>query len=109
MMDCVLTALLTCLSWSNLYLDAGLSLQDRGASDMRYTYSGGPSGPQLASIKRTYDEPMNPYGRFALGYEIDFGRFKLVFDLSHISSAADGDDKGVNAIAVSGRWYPFRH
>lgn len=111
-MDCVLATLLACFSWSNLYIDSGLSWQDIGDRYIeRYDVSLLTDDGQLiqgARGSRLADSPQNPYGRLAIGYEIEFSQLTVRLEASHISSIATNQDRGVNAISLGARWYPFR-
>jgi hypothetical protein len=109
-MDCALSMLIACLSWSGLYIDSGVSFQDRGEYREQWKSfelrSDGliESGSYLAKS----DSAQNPYGRIALGYEVGFTRLTWRLEASHVSSMVTNRDRGVNAVSVSARWYPFR-
>lgn len=113
-MECSLAALVLCFSWSNLYLDGGLLYQDGGEHfTLRETASAvivdGDQVSQLdATDIRTANRARNPYGRFAVGYQIDFNAVSWRLELSHVSSVDTSKDRGVNSVAISARWFPFR-
>jgi hypothetical protein len=54
------------------------------------------------------DEARNPYGRFGLGYEINFQSVTWRIEATHVSSLATSKDRGVNSISINARWFPFR-
>lgn len=112
-MDCALTTLhtlLACFSWSNLYIDGGLQYQDITVprSVMRTTVYRTPSAVETVTALYSWDDDQNPYGRLALGYELRFHSVSWRVEATHISSINTGTDRGVNAIGISARWYPFR-
>lgn len=109
-MECAIAALLACFSWSNLYLDSGLSFQDVGAARIEWQTTQSQLDGVIETISRQarVNSPMNPYGRIALGYEIGFSVLTWRLEASHVSSVATGRDRGVNVVSVSTRWYPFR-
>lgn len=113
-MDCALSTLqafIACFSWSNIYLDTGLSYQDAGV----YVQS------QLISTRIDHGEPIvsesmrldmlrrNPYGSISVGYELRLRSMTLRLEAAHKSSFADGDDKGINYLTIGARWFPFRN
>jgi hypothetical protein len=109
-MDCSLFALLVCLNWSNVYIDTGLSYQDSSAEhqEWRTHVNVMPGVIETVHTQYTTTRPLNPYGRIALGYEIRFTRVTLALEASHYSSFETADDRGVNALSLKARWYPFR-
>lgn len=113
-MDCTLAALVACLSWSNLYIDSGLSWQDAGIYEHYEAYRSeriirdGIEESGSTNEVWSAHTAANPYGRLAIGYEIEFSQFKVRLEASHISSIATNQDRGVNAISLGARWYPFR-
>lgn len=109
-MECTLATLVACFSWSGLFVDTGVQLQDRGTAVHYRTDT-----PQLVGHEwvwntqwRTVDKPDNPYGRFGVGYVVDFGSAQLTLEANHTSSMQTGGDKGINAVSLSLRWFPFR-
>lgn len=109
-MDCAISMLLACFSWSGLYIDSGLSYQDIGESRLEWqtTQSQLDGVVETISQQSRINSPMNPYGRIALGYEVSFPVLTWRIEASHVSSIATGQDRGVNAVSVSAQWYPFR-
>lgn len=109
-MECAIATLLACFSWSGLYIDSGLSYQDIGESRLEWQTSQSQHDGVVETISRQarIDSPANPYGRIALGYEVSFDVLTWRLEASHVSSIATGQDRGVNAVSVSARWYPFR-
>lgn len=108
---CSLFSLIACFSWSNLYLDGGVQFNDYEMPRSAWTDSVTISGSVVSetiSFQTVALERQNPYGRIALGYEIAFPTISLRLEASHLSSFATSDDKGLNAISLSARWYPFR-
>jgi hypothetical protein len=107
---CSLFALLACFNWSGLYIDGGLQFNDYDT--LRYGFSdsvtiNGPGVSETISYQTAIPERDNPYGRLALGYEVSFPNVSLRLEASHLSSVTTSD-KGLNAISLSARWYPFR-
>lgn len=109
-MDCALSTLHTliaCFSWSNFYVDGGLLYQDSGVEKVTAAYE----WYDAKYILQDRDEShyaSNPYGRVALGYEMRFTNVSLSLEAAHTSSLDTGSDRGVNAISLKARWYPFR-
>lgn len=115
-MDCSLAVLIACFSWANVYVDSGLSVQDSGvyqhfnhAVTDQYLND---SGDWIAQTTRRTawgdHSAANPYGRLALGYEMNFGSLSVRMEASHTSSLRTESDRGLNALTLSARWYPFR-
>lgn len=90
-MECSLAALIACFSWSNLYIDSNTLIWD---TKVRFD-----SG---------YSDDLNPQGRLAVGLAIPFDKATVTFEASHVSSLATTKDKGINALSVGVRWFPFR-
>lgn len=109
-MECTLYALLACFSWSNFYVDGGLSVRDRELPHQVFetVVLRSPQVVETITTQRTTDEPMNPYGRLALGYELRLSSFTLSLEAAHDSSLDIDTDRGMNSIAIRARWYPFR-
>jgi hypothetical protein len=57
-------------------------------------------------VVSTYSE--NPYGRLALGYEIEFRHISWSLEVAHTSSLASSTDRGINSVQLRAHWYPFR-
>lgn len=111
-MECTLAtlhALIACFSWSNLYIDGGVQLQDIGERRQQWVTRTNHGGNAIETVTalETIDDPYNPYGRFALGYVIEFKSVTLSLEASYVSSL-DVDDHGISAIGIKARWYPFR-
>lgn len=109
-MECTLAALIACFSWSNLYLDADLTYLD--ARIPRYEY-------HVQTIQHSWGQenignwalnhrPQNPYNRVAIGYEVQFRSVTVSLEGWHLSSVKDDNDKGMNAVSLRARWFPFR-
>lgn len=112
-MDCTLATLIACFRLSGLYIDSGLSWQDAGVYSefQRYSTERIVTNGVVetgATLQRWQDHSaVNPYGRLAIGYEVSFPRMTWRIEASHISSLAINTDRGVNAISIGARWYPF--
>lgn len=110
-MECSLLTLIACFSWSGLYLDGGVSYQD---SSVPYFYFKDTSPPphdgviERSSIFSIGHDSNNPYGRLAIGYQLDFHQVLLSFEASHTSSLDTNEDRGINAIGLHAKWFPFR-
>lgn len=107
---CSLHALLACFNLSGLYVDSGLSWQDTSLPHQELTTTTTDLGSVIETVTVPYttDRPFNPYGRIALGYELRFSSVALALEASHTSSLAISDDRGINAVTLRARWYPFR-
>jgi hypothetical protein len=107
---CSLFALLACFNWSGLYLDGGVQFTDTDVQRTAYFTTVNNEGNAVETVITPYsymaDE--SPYGRFALGYQIEFKSVTLALEASHTSSLTTSEDRGTNAIGIRARWYPFR-
>ena len=98
-----------------LFLEAGLS-----ALDTRLPYiDARPVVTERYGVRETFitpqivDRAANPYGHVAIGWEREFsvrflGKVTSSLEVSHDSSIATGIDRGVNAVSVNVRVFPFR-
>ena len=93
-MECSLSALLLCFSWSNLYIDTSVS-----AIDVTQTY-------YVNHQKRS--EYLNPYGGLTVGFAVPFENGQISIEANHTSSLATNEDRGFNSVGIHARWYPFR-
>lgn len=93
-MECSLSALVLCFSWSNLYVDSSLSY-----IDVKQTY-------MVNQEKRS--EYLSPYGGLTLGFAVPFKGGQVSVEATHTSSVVTNHDRGFNSIGVHARWYPFR-
>jgi hypothetical protein len=117
-MECALAslhALIACFNWSNLYIDGGLSYQDVGVTVVQqhwvenYIYISDFAPAHTSRYSESARSPAeNPYGRIALGYQIDFRHVSWSIEIQHISSLATDRDRGVNSVQLRARWFPFR-
>lgn len=112
-MDCALTTLHTliaCFSWSSLYVDGGLQMNDYDTPRLEWRqYTNHlPGVTETVRYQTIVSEHENPYGRLALGYEMAFPSVSLRIEAAHLSSIATSNDRGLNALSFSVRWYPFR-
>jgi hypothetical protein len=112
-MECALSALhalIACFSWSNLYIDGGLKFQDFTVprTEMRTTVNHGGNAIETVIAPYSWLDDQNPYGQLAIGYEIRFTSVTWRVEASHLSSINTGTDRGVNAISINARWYPFK-
>lgn len=101
-MECTLATLIACFSWSGLFVDTGIAYQDKGEQWSGYFH------PTDKEPYKTANWRHNPYGRFGLGYEIQFRTVRWSIEAIHVSSIATNEDRGVNSIGISARWFPFR-
>lgn len=111
-MDCTIAALLTCFHLSGVYVDSGLSYQDSGVfqtftRDIWATDAEG-HGDVISEHTDTVHRSHSPYGRLALGYQLEFGNKTLSLEASHVSSVATTKDRGINSLSLSMRWFPWR-
>lgn len=93
-MECSLSALVLCFSWSNLYIDTSLSYLD---VKQQYIVDG-----------ESRVEYISPYGGLTLGFAVPFKDGHVSIEATHISSVATNHDRGINSIGIHARWYPFR-
>jgi hypothetical protein len=107
---CSLFALLACFNWSNLYFDGGLQYQDIAIqrTEMRASINHGGNAVETVIAPYSWSDDQNPYALVALGYELRFPSVTWRVEASHLSSIDTGTDRGVNAVTISARWYPFR-
>jgi hypothetical protein len=112
-MECTLAtlhALIACFSWSNLYIDSGISFQDSDAPHTEWVTRTNHAGNAIETVTalESSDEPYNPYGRAALGYELRFGAVTLSGEAFYSRSLDDNGPAAVKGIAIKARWYLFR-
>lgn len=110
-MDCTLAALLSCFSLSGVYIDSGLSVLDSEIPAYNLSAQQWQAPDQtLLRLEGHLVNPKteNPYGRLAIGYEIDFMSVRVAIEASHLSSVATNKDRGINSLSLSMRWFPFR-
>jgi hypothetical protein len=107
---CSLFALIACFSWSNFYVDGGLSYQDSDfpRQEWRTSTYVSPSVIETITAQEMSDEPYNPYGRAALGYEFRFKAITLSAEAWYSGSMASDGAPAVKGIGLRARWYPFR-
>lgn len=110
-MECTLATLMACFSWSGLFLDSSIQVQDAGIA-YNYTFETWElRGQQWENTRREdifSDTSQNPYGSVAIGYVVDFPTAQLSLEARHTSSLALEDDKGINSLQLRLRWFPFR-
>jgi hypothetical protein len=105
-MECTLATLVACFSWSGLYVDTGIQVNDVGPYSRTYVDSPNIDAPMEY---RDFRLPArNPYGSFGIGYDVTVGRFTWSLSAQHVSSLDTGEDHGVNSIRLGVRWRPFR-
>lgn len=110
-MECTIATLIACFHMSGLYIDSGLQLQDEAGLRQIWSTTQVNVLPGVTETVKTYAlsaEPLNPYGRLAVGYGIDFRSVSLSLEVAHVSSLATNEDRGVNSLQLRARWYPFR-
>ena len=107
---CSIHALIACFNWSGFYVDGGLQFQDEDAHRTGYYTDINHGGNAIETVitPYPYSADENPYGRFALGYQVEFKSVTISLEASHMSSLSTNADHGVNAIGFRARWYPFR-
>lgn len=119
-MECSLSALVLCFSWSNLYLDSTTDfIHDR---EPRFTESyygetlrimredGSESFLQrnmVREINRNEREIFSLYGRASLGYELDMRTLRIDVSAFYQESLAIAD-RGEIGASLKVRWFPFR-
>ena len=109
-MECTLLTIIACFSWSNIYVDGGLSYQDSDfpRQEWRTHVNHLPGVTETVTQQETVDDPYNPYGRAALGYELRFSRVTLSAEAFYSGSFNDDGAPGVKGIGIKARWYPFK-
>lgn len=111
-MECSIAALIACFSWSNLYIDAQVSYQDRAVPYHEWAYMG-TSVSQDGLVESTWlskisSENENPYLRNAIGIKLPFRSIDVSAEIFHDSSMSSDRDRGVNGVALRAQWFPFR-
>lgn len=111
-MECSLAALIACFSWSNLYVDAQVSYQDRSVPYHEWA-SMGTSTSRNGLVETAYRstisyENENPYMRNAIGIKLPFRSIDASIEFFHDSSMSSAKDRGVNGFALRAQWFPFR-
>lgn len=118
-MECSLAALIACFSWSNLYLDASTDfIRDReprfteayyGESLYVLPTSGEPflQRNMVREINRNERDIDGPYGRAALGYELDLRAWRIDVSAFYQESLSI-TDRGEVGASVKVKWFPFR-
>lgn len=111
-MECSFVALIACFSWSNLYIDAQVSYQDRSVPYHEWAYAGTSTsaGGLVESTWRSTitAENENPYMRNAIGMKLPFRSIDISLEAFHDSSLSSNKDRGVNGFAIKAQWFPFR-
>ncbi len=116
-MSCTIATLIACFSWSGLYIDTGVTVQDAGVERVESTrelvlLSRGPllggsfivGSDQTATTVRHTDR--SPYGRLALGYDLEFSpSFRLSLEASRVEPIEGG--RATNGVTLGARWRPF--
>lgn len=110
-MECAiatLQAFIACFSWSGLFIDTGVEISDqrstRYISDRYFE-----DGVYTRFEEWEYSYNRNPFGRFGIGYEVNIGAMTWSIEAKHTSSLDTTKDRGLNAITINARWYPFRN
>jgi hypothetical protein len=109
-MECTLAALIACFNLSGLYIDGGMQFTDTDVQRTGYFTTVNHEGNAIETVITpfSYMADESPYGRLALGYQLEFKAVTLALELSHTSSLVTNEDRGTNAIGIKARWYPFR-
>lgn len=98
-MECSLATLIACFSWSNLYVESHIAVIDSPA--VEYHFEG--------SSWIAHDDYQNPYAGFAVGLDLPFRNAAISLEAAHLlSSLENSNDRGINAISIHARWFPFR-
>jgi hypothetical protein len=113
-MECTLGtlhALIACFGWSNFYLDGGLSYQNAEFPHLEWRTHviRSPSVIETITSLEQVDEPYNPYGRAALGYEMRFKSITLSAEAFYAGSVAGDGGPATKGVSLKARWYPFKH
>lgn len=108
-MDCGLATLAACFSLSGFYVDADLSYLSADIPRRTWHVYEVPHhwGVETVVHSARNDRPANPYGRLAVGYQIQFSNISLSLEGWHLSSTKDSD-RGMEGVSVKARWFPFR-
>lgn len=108
--SCTIATLIACFSWSNLYIDGGLSYQDSDfpRQELRTHVNRLPGVIETVTQFETVDDPYNPYGRAALGYEFAFKGITFSAEAWYSGSFDDAGARAVKGVSLKARWYPFR-
>lgn len=119
-MECSLATLIACFSWSNLYFDASTDfIRDREPrftesyyGESLYVMPANGNEPFLQrnairEIGRTEREIDSPYGRAALGYELDLSSMRIDVSAFYQESLA-ATDRGEVGASIKVKWFPFR-
>jgi hypothetical protein len=103
--------LLSLSGCSSFYVESGLSAQDRGEyrvetfDHVEEQHSG---ILETGERYRATTDAQNPYGRLAMGFEIESAhRVTFNVNLAHVSSLETKNDHGLNSLNFSVRWHPF--
>lgn len=112
-MDCTLATLIACFSWSGLYIDSGMSWQNRGETYVTqfgtYDRNLADGLPEALPYAFSTDKPSNPYMDVSVGYSVKIENVEVSLTVrGHRSSIATGADKGFNYARLGFRWFPFR-
>lgn len=109
-MECTIAALIACFRLSSFYVDGGLSYQDSDfpRQEWRTHVNQMPGVIETVTQLETVDEPYNPYGRIALGYEFRFRYVTFAAEGFYSGSVDDAGAPAVKGISFKARWYPFR-
>lgn len=111
-MECSLAALIACFSWSNLYIDAQVSYQDRSVPYHEWAYMGTTTSSsglvESTWLSTISNENESPYMRNAIGFRLPFRAIDVSLEAFHDSSMSSKKDRGVNGVALKAQWFPFR-
>lgn len=111
-MECSLAALIACFSWSNLYVDAQISYQDRSVPYHEWAYAGTNTSSsglvETTYVSKIRNENESPYMRNAIGFRLPFRAIDVSLEAFHDSSIPSSRDRGVNGVAIRAQWFPFR-
>lgn len=104
-MSCALATLAACFSLSGFYADAAIQHSNFGEARYYYTsYQDSAHDYRYATIDNS---PTNPYGRLAIGYDIEFKLATFRLEWSHESSLATSRDRGEERVTIGLTVRPF--
>lgn len=108
-MECTLATLIACFSWSGLYVDTHVTALDKTFPHQEWRVSQHQGDGVIETIGRYEwtDRADNPYGGVAIGFAVPIRNVTISAEMSHISSLRTDGDRGINAVSLRARWYPF--
>lgn len=110
-MECSIAALIACFSWSGLYVDTGFTSMDLSTPRQEWRTFNFTNSSGVHETGGSYvnaSDYAKSYGRFAVGYTLDFGSVQLSLEGSQTYGLASESVNRIRAVSVNARWYPFR-